>query len=273
MIKTKNKIFTGVMVLAVMLTMGIGGCKKDSTAQRKTVYQLKTKDQLGVSGTVTFTEISATATTVVITLVGGDTEHHPAHIHLNSAVEGGAISISLNPVISGTSTTTITMLDNTSAINYTQLIAFDGYVNVHESATNLGLIIAQGDIGGNALTTTSKSYALDSTGALGVSGTALFEKRVNGNTLITIALNGTIAGGVHPAAIHLGSVTTVGGGPIVKTLNAVDGSTGKSYTNVRSLDDATTVSYDNFLVYDGYLAVTQSAILTNTLCQGNIGTH
>jgi hypothetical protein len=232
------------------------------------------KDQLGVSGTVKFTETSSTVTTVEIALTGGDVQYHPAHIHMNAAVEGGGIAITLSPVIGGKSTTVVTALDNSTTVNYSQLIAYDGYVNVHESNVDMTQIIAQGDIGGNALSGTSKTYALTTVGTLGVSGTALFEKRINGKTLVSIALVGTIAGDMYPADIRLGSVTTVGGGPTVKTLNMVDGTTGKSYSNIRTLDDATVVSYDDLLVYDGYLAIHESAILmANILCQGNIGTH
>lgn len=255
MTTTKNKLVTGAAIFAVMFTMVIGGCKKeDDKTPNKTTYDLKVKDQLGIAGTVTFTETNSTTTTIEITMTGGSSENHPAHIHLNSAVEGGSIALSLNPVTGGHSTTVVTKLDNNNAINYSQLILFDGYINVHESSIALGTIVAQTDIGGNALTTTNKSYTLSAVGASGVSGTALFEKRKNGNSLITISLNGTLAGGVHPAIIHIGSVATVGGGPTVKTLIPVDGTTGKSYTTLRTLDNGTPISYDDVIVYDGYLA-------------------
>jgi hypothetical protein len=151
---------------------------------------------------------------------------------------------------------------------------FDGYLNVHESASNLNMILAQADVGGNELSGTNVSYNLTTVDSSGVSGTVLFEKRKNENTLITISLTGTITGGVSPAHIHLGSVTTVGGGPIVISLNNVDGATGKSYTNVRALDSQTLITYAGLLAYDGYLNVHESeANLTSILCQGNIGAH
>jgi len=274
MTTTKNKMVTAAAIVAVMLTMVIGGCKKEPTVINKTTYDLKVKDQLGIAGTVTFTETNSTTTTIEINMTGGTSENHPAHIHVNSAVEGGSIALSLSPVVNGYSSTQVTKLDNNSSINYSQLILFDGYLNVHESTINLTTIVAQTDIGGNALTTTNKTYTLAQVGASGVSGTALFEKRKNGNALITISLNGTLAGGVHPAVIHIGSVATVGGGPTVKTLNAVDGTTGKSYTNLRTLDSGTPISYDDAMVYDGYLAIHESVLLmANVLCQGNIGSN
>lgn len=272
---TQNKMLTALAVFAMVLTMTISGCKKEDTVElKKTTYNLKVKDQIGISGTVTFIETSSTITTVDIVLTGSSPGDHPAHIHLNSALEGGAIAISLNPVLGGRSVTLVSKLDNNTTINYTQLTAFDGYLNVHESSSALGTIIAQTDIGGNALTSTSKSYTLNAVNASGVSGTALFEKRVNGNSLVTITLNGTIDPASHPALIHVGSVATVGGGPTVKTLNAVDGASGLSITNLRVLDDATPITYDNLLLYAGYLAIHESSTnLGTVLCQGDIGTH
>jgi hypothetical protein len=272
-----NKILRTVFILTAAIgLLANHGCKKDdNTTPRKKDYTLKVKDQIGVSGTVTFTETSSTVTTVTIKLTGASGNSHPAHIHSGAAVEGGGIVITLNPVdSSGNSTTDITKRDDNTPISYDQLLAFDGYVNVHESSTNLTTIIAQADIGSNELTGTQKSYNLNAVNGSGISGTALFEQRKSGNTLVTLSLTGTIAGGDHPAHIHLGSTSTIGGGPIKKTLSDVNGATGKSYTNVRTLDDGTPITYDNWLVYDGYINVHLSmADLTTIIAQGNIGNN
>ena len=200
---------------------------------------------------------------------------HPAHIHNGAAVEGGAIAVTLTPVVGGKSTTAVSALDNGTSITYGQLIAYDGYINVHESATDLITILAQGDIGGNAFTGTTKTYHLDTVGTFGVSGNALLEKRNNGTTLLTVTLTGTPIG-IYPAGIRLGSVATVGANTITKTLASAVGSDGvsaTSSTNIRTLDDLTTISYDQLLVYDGYIAIEQSLTNTNVICKGNIGTH
>jgi len=188
---------------------------------------------------------------------------------MNSAIDGGTVVISFNPVDatgkSSTSTTTMT---------YTQLIAYDGFIKVHKSSSEPNVILVQGDIGGNVITTTNKTYTLDTVGSYGVSGIALFEKRVNGTTLLTITLTGAIAGDVYPATINLGSIASVGGGPVVKGLNNVDGTTGKSYSNIRKLDSGINITYDNWLVYDGYINIYQTAVNSgNIICHGNIGSH
>jgi hypothetical protein len=269
-----NRITNGLAICAVLISVAITGCSEDEVVVNSTTYDLKVVDELGVSGTVTFTETSSDITTIVIDMNGGGSESHPAHIHVNAAVEGGTVALSLNPVVNGRSSTEVSMLDNNAAISYSQLINYDGYLNVHQSSSDLNTIIGQTDIGGNALTANSKVYQLPEFGVSGVSGTAKFAQRKNGTTLVTITLNGTIADGIHPAIIHIGSVATVGGGPAVKTLNPVVGTTGMSYSNLRTLNDGTPISYDNILVYDGYLAIHQSALIPEVvLCQGNIGSN
>jgi hypothetical protein len=269
--KNRKGIFA-VIMFTVMGLLIVNGCKKDETTAspaRKTTYSLKVKDVLGVNGTATFTETSSTVATIDIMLTGAPSGTHPAVICMNSAIEGGTVVITLNPVdATGKSSTPVT------SMTYTQLIAFDGFINVYKSSTEPNVILAQGDIGGNVITTTNKSYKLDTVAEYGVSGSALFEKRANGNTLVTITLTGTIPGNEYPATINLGSISTVGGGPVVKTLNAVEGTTGKSYTNIRKLESGIAITYDNWLVYDGYLNVYQTAVsLNNVICHGNIGSN
>lgn len=259
---------------ALILLLADGGCKKDDSTSnpppaRTTSYALKVKDVLGVTGTALFTETSSTVATIDITLTGAPSGTHPSELCMNSVVEGGTVVLTLNPVDgTGKSSTSVTTM------TYTQLIAYDGFIKVLKSSSEPNVILAQGDIGCNVITAINKTYILDTIGTYGVSGTALFEKRVNGNTLVTITLTGTIAGEVYPATINLGSIETVGGGPVVKVLNNVDGATGKSYTNIRKLDSGIVITYDNWLVYDGYINIYQTAVnLDNIICHGNIGSN
>lgn len=263
-------------MLALMLTMALGGCDDDEPEpeKRMTNYALVAKDVTGVTGTVTFTELSSTVTIIDIEVSGSGSSSHPAHIHLNSEAAGGPISITLSPVANGYSSTTVTKLDDNTAINYEQLIMFDGYLNVHQSSSNLSTIVAVADIGGNALTASSKSYALSAVNASGVNGSVMFQERVNGNSLVTISLSGTNDGNSHPVVIRSGSIESIGGGPIVATLNPVNGTSGESRTDLRSLNNGIAVSYDQWLAYSGYLSVQESELLMEvTLCHGNIGSN
>jgi len=270
MTRSKNAIlFLTMFSVVIMLFIGSGCKKDDATAKSSTSYDLKTKDVLGVTGKVTFIETSATSATIEIVLTNAPSGTHPAGLYMYSEVENGSSVIALNPVDeTGKSSTLVTTM------SYSQLNAYDGNVKVMKSSSEPDMILAQGDIGGNVLTTVNKTYALDTIAAFGVSGTALFEKRVNGNTLVTISLTGTISGDVYPATINLGSVSTVGGGPVVKLLSSVEGTKGKSYTNIRQLDSDINITYDNWLLYVGYINIYQVAVSpANIICHGNIGTN
>lgn len=263
------KLNAALAMVIAMVAMTVSGCSKDDTPGAETSYDLKVQDVLGVRGTATFIETENNSTTIEIELFGAPSGVHPAELRMNSAAEGGTVVVNLNPVDdTGKSSTLVT------SMSYIELIDYDGFIQVSKSSSEPDIILAKGDIGGNVITDTNVSYALEEVGSYGVSGTALFEKRKNGNSLVTLDLDGTIAGEVYPATINLSSVETIGGGPITRTLSSVNGTTGKSYTTIRNLNDGLVITYDNWLVYNGYINIYQTAAeFGNIISQGNIGSN
>jgi hypothetical protein len=236
-------------------------------------YDLEERAVPGISGSVLFEERLSGEALATISLDGTpDGGQHPAHIHMNTAVEGGSILYSFNPVngTTGMSQSNVATLDDGTAFVYADVLEVDGYVNIHLSADDLGTIVAQGDIGQNELTGESKSYELEERAVAGISGSVLFEERLNGEALATISLEGTPDGGEHPAHIHMN--TAVEGGGILYTFNPVNGTTGMSQSNVATLDDDTEFSYADVLDVDGYVNVHLSAgDLGTIVAQGDIG--
>ncbi|MFD2551015.1 CHRD domain-containing protein [Bizionia sediminis] len=246
--------------------------QNELTGTTKT-YSLNTRDVPGISGSIKFSERKngeALARIELLNTVAGSV--HPAHIHNNTALEGGAIAFTFNPVSgdTGVSRTNLSMLDDGTPFNYSNVVTFNGYVNVHASETDLGTIVAQGDIGKNGLTGEFVSYPLNELDVPGVQGTATFFKRENGNALAVIELENTTAGLMHPAHIHANNISTTG--PVILSFNPVNGDTGKSQTNITQLDDASAFDYNAVLQVDGYINVHESATNLNTIiAQGNIG--
>ena len=142
-----------------------------------------------ISGSATFTDNEDGSVTIDLTLqntpAGGQ---HPAHIHFNTAVEGGGIALTLGVVDgdTGESSITVTALDDGTPVTYEELLEFDGYINVHLSIDELATLVAQGDIGQNDLTGVTKSYDLGSVAVPDISGTATFSERLNGEALAVI---------------------------------------------------------------------------------------
>ena len=244
------------------------------TGESKT-YDLFERSASGVSGTAVFSEQTDGSVLVRLDVTGTPQDGmHPSHIHMNTAAEGGAIAVSLNDVngATGISETIVTQTNDGDPISYQSLLEYDGYINIHLSADELETVVAQGDIGQNELTGESKSYMLGEKDVAGISGSVLFEERVNGEAQATIMLDGTPDGGMHPAHIHMN--TAAEGGGILYTFMPVDGTTGMSRSNVAMLDDNTMFGYEDVLSVDGYVNVHLSANdLATIVAQGDIGSN
>lgn len=238
-------------------------------------YVLGSVDDPDISGTAKFITFSNDSTVIELKLDNTlDGAMHPAHIHFNTAAEGGDIALNLTSVdgSTGESSTTVTTLADGSAISYNELLEYDGYINVHLSIDELGTLVAQGDIGQNELIGNSKEYVLNSVDIPEIDGTATFFERKNGEALAIIMLNNTPADGMHPGHIHANSAAE--GGDILFTFNPVVGATGISRTNVAMLDDGTAFGYADVLIVDGYINIHLSMEDLGTLvAQGNIGAN
>lgn len=154
--KHRNYWILSTIVMMICIT----ACKDDDDdpdpQEMKRTYALAPVSDPTINGKVTFTKVNTSSTLILIELTGtasGNT--HPAHIHANSASEGGPIVIDLNSVdgASGRSETTVTQRNDGTLITYEGLLTFDGYVNVHLSPTVLSTLIAQGNIGSNQTVT------------------------------------------------------------------------------------------------------------------------
>ena len=259
--------------LATVVAQGDIG-QNDFTGETKT-YDLGEKDVEGISGTVLFEEREngeAFATLNIMNTIPG--AEHPAHIHMNTAVEGGGILYTFTPVNgdTGMSQSNVSELDDETAFGYSDVLEVDGYINVHLGpGDDLATIVAQGDIGQNELTGETKSYELAEKDVEGISGSVLFEERVNGEALATLDIMNTIEGEEHPAHIHMN--TAVEGGGILYTFTPVNGDTGMSQSNVAALDDDTAFGYADVLEVDGYVKVHLGPgdDLATIVAQGDIG--
>lgn len=230
----------------------------------------------GVDTVTTFEELTSSKTLVKLDLVEGTTGtplSHPAHIHFNNVVEGGDIAFFLGPVdgLDGSTGTSYAIVDE--SVDF--LDSFDGYINIHESNSNLGAIVSQGNIGANADLTTLRKASFDlgavSNGGLvpsGVNGTATFWELNDEETVVTLNLEeSTGAPVVHPSHIHLNSVA-VGGG-IEFYLTPIDGSD-PGASSARIIKE----SFDTLIEFDGYINIHESVEnLGIILSQGNIGSN
>lgn len=255
----------------VLMKVDIGN--NELTGETK-IYPLDSVDVAATSGTATFAkrksgEILATVLVQPVT----EGESYPVHIHENHALLPGNVVLNLNPIDgdTGKSQTNVDKLDDGTEFSFEDLVRFDGNLDVHLSETDLTTVLARGDIGQNEFTGENESYLLNAVAGSNVNGIVQFAARNNRETLVTVVLEGTQAGDFHPAHIHKGLVED-GATQIALSLNEVDGSTGIGKTNVFALDNGDSLTYEDLLIFDGYLDVHQSATdLSTILAEGNIG--
>jgi len=113
-------------------------------------YDLVSVRDSGVTGVAKLIRNSDGTSTIYIELQNAQDGYHPAAVHNNSVEEGGPIAITLNNCECMISETVITELDNGTAINFDQLMVFDGYINIYQGTESMDNIIAHANIGSNA---------------------------------------------------------------------------------------------------------------------------
>lgn len=115
----------------------------------------------------------------------------------------------------------------------------------------------------------SVTYDLNSVNSSGVTGTATLIRNNDGTSTIYIELENALDG-VHPAAVHYNSIAE--GGGVAITLNECECQI--SETVITELDNGTAISFDELMVFDGYLNIYQSEQnLDRIIAQANIGSN
>ncbi|MCS4038609.1 cupredoxin domain-containing protein [Salinibacter ruber] len=262
----------------------------------------------GVSGTVTFWRAGPDSSLVTLNLDADATVgsvSHPAHIHNNSAEEGGGVEYYLSAVNgsapNGTSARKI-------GVPIEELARFDGHVNVHESPENIGNVVAQGNIGTNAdgnrgdgldfvndrRATTYSLNASTTNGSVlsgGVESTVRLEELTSSKTLVTYTLdisgsvndaNGNSVdvaqiGHIHQESLEEAQADEPGAGGISNSeddgFSGYLGSIAPTDTAAKS-SRIIEASYDKLTGYDGYVNIHQSnANAQYVFAQGNIGAN
>jgi hypothetical protein len=275
---------------------GMGG----GSVPDQITYDLTAQTDDGISGTVTFWRAGPDSSLVTLNLDGDATlpgVSHPAHIHNNSAEEGGEIEFYLSAV-NGRSPSGQTA--RKIGLPIEDLARFDGYVNVHESPANLSNVVAQGNIGANAEGTEGSgldfvddrratTYPLEASatdGSVlsgGVTGTVRFEELTGSQTLVTYSLdtggsvNSATSGTVEVAQIgHIHENNVQQGGSIVSgPFSGYLGSIAPTDPDARS-SRIIEASYDELTSYNGYVNIHEAVADDRrgfVFAQGNIGAN
>lgn len=116
------------------------------------VYDLNEVDVVDISGTASFFRRQNGEALAIIELMNTPVDGmHPGHIHENDVATTGPILFTFNDVDgnTGISQTNVIQLDDGTPFGYDEVLEVNGYINIHLSASDLGTLVAQGNIGVN----------------------------------------------------------------------------------------------------------------------------
>ena len=122
------------------------------------------------------------------------------------------------------------------------------------------------------LTGNTETYTLYQASEYNVDGKVTFSEMKDGNSYITIEITPTEKGLQHPAHIHYLPIEESGDMAVV--LNPVDGETGISSTELKELENGTSISYEELIGLNASVKVHLSATPPDyytLLVGGNVG--
>jgi len=261
----------GLLAIAILWVTSCDSELPDVSGKNR-VYELSALTAERIEGQVIIRERNDGSTQLEISLDGlAPQAQLPAYVHFNTALEGGGIAITLEPVDgnSGTSVTEVTQLDNGTPLGYDEIIEFDGHLNI-QLDDNQGSLVAQGDIGANALTGRFQQFSLTAVDVNNADGLLTVEERESGYSLLTVDLEQTVAGRQHPATLNFGVIAD--DAEIAVFLNPVDGDSGISKTDLEQLDGGLLIPYQALIEFSGFIRVHlgPDADMTTIVSQGNI---
>lgn len=146
------------LFLLFAFTLIISACSKDEDEKDDPIAVLETRtytlhsvDKPEIQGSVKISELENGNSELLLKINGSSTDIHPAYIYSGGENGTGAVAITLNAIECDCeeSITVISKLDNGTPITFQGLKAFNGHIKIHQSDTELGTIIARGNIGVN----------------------------------------------------------------------------------------------------------------------------
>ncbi|MEM8894035.1 MAG: CHRD domain-containing protein [Bacteroidota bacterium] len=230
-----------------------------------TSYEILTPNTTDVVGSINM-EQRLNGQTLISLEMSGDlsTSSFSASIDQNSAAEDGVIVVALADIIDGSSLTNVTSLEDGTAIQYNDLISYDGHVTIKDSS---GQIFGLGDIGGNELTSESITYNLIPSPGQDISGQVEIIERQNGTSLVQVTATGLSSTSTYD--LNLISETAAEGGEVLSQLNNLSGEIGTVQSTIRSSDAGDRLDFDDLLALDGHIRLTSEQ--GNKLAAADIG--
>lgn len=259
---------------ALILCSALSSCTEElpNVTGKNHIYNLNSVSSEMIDGHVKIRERFDGSIQLELALENTDANKiYPAYIHFNNLLDGGGVALTLTPVNgqSQSSVTEIKKLDSGAEITYEDLRDFDGHLNI-QLDNDQGKLVAQADIGTNALTGKFQQFQLVEGDVAGASGIITIAERESGFSLVTIDIDGAIEGKQHPITLNFGSMYSES--ELAGSLRPVNGDTGISKTHIEKLNGDLVAPYEALVAFEGFVRVHmgEGDEMNTILAQGNI---
>lgn len=257
--KTSSTLMNGLLIAGIAL-FSLSACQKNDSSPnpRTKTYTIQTYPGFDVKGTATFTEILNTDSVKLDVKLQGSSVTNvslfPVLIREGTSLENGPLKFEIGNLDGSVGT-----LEKDLNISFSDLLNFDGSLDVYRNTTDTNSVIAQGEIGANEVFTSYNMY--DPLNTTQMNGQFRIYKRSTGAYLVvgldTSLLNTNDVIDSHPARVYKADGTRD------FDLSDVSGTSGISSTNI------TDHTYDDLIHYDGSIKVLLSQDIQDvTISQG-----
>lgn len=257
--KTTKDLLKGILIASVAL-FGLSACSKNDTKPTplNKQYTISPYNQSSkISGTAKFTEILNTDSVKLTIQLSGVSQDgsYPVYLRKGTSIENGEVAFNLG-FVDGRNP----KMDTTLPISFSNLIKYNGCIDIYRNPNDTVTIVAQSEIGSNE---TFKSYTLTNPNAQGnpENGQLRIYKRTNGAYMVVrVDTSSFIGMDAHPARVYKAD-------GITKEFDLTDVSptTGVSATNITNL------TYEDLTKTKRIVRVFESLLsLDVTISQGTI---
>lgn len=254
--KNAMKLLNGGLFIALTM-ISLSACQNNDSnpTPRTKQYTISPYGQSNISGTAKFLEVLNTDSVQVTIQLQGVSQDgsYPVYLRQGTSIENGPVAFDLG-FVDGRSPT----LTSTINLSFSQLLKYDGCIDIYRNPNDTVSIVAQSEIGANEI---YKSFDLhDPLNQSKINGQFRVYKRPQGTSLIiridtSVAHTGDVS---HPARVYKSDGTRD------FDLSDVSPTTGVSST------DLSDHSFDELTHYNGKIKVLLSQEIQDvTLSEGD----
>ncbi len=264
-------VYLFLILISAACLDSASGPNPDELTGESISYELSDTESSGVSGTLQVAERVDGFSRVTLELSGlPDGEEFPVVVYTNTALQGGEeLIILMSAGESGISLTNVYSDVDGNTIRYDHWEELDAHILVHADSEEES-VIAQADIGANALTGEEWSWELEAANDSGIGGLVTLYERTSGFMKAQIQLEGADPDETYIARLYASADED---DEHIFTFSEISGETGVSASDMYEQADGSEITFSDFEEFTGVINIYTDDSLMNKVASASIMTE